>query len=210
MKRDQASYRPSAEAVSGTGIDTCNVENDAAGILTGDMEQYVEINMEHTDGESHEDENNIPHQEEVINKKRKKSANSGRKSYQSTLESYTEKWLKSQKTMLETMIDRQDKMHKDIVEKEMEKQREWEQREMEKERDFQREQNNLIMQTFLQSMHTLRPSMPLYSPNNTPVMPLKLISLNSPRTVSATITSKIAEKSQTDVRSSAENLRETQ
>lgn len=44
---------------------------------------------------------------------------------------------------------------------------------MEKERNFQREQTNMIMQTFLQSMHALRPQMPTFPQNN--YMPLKLI-----------------------------------
>lgn len=47
---------------------------------------------------------------------------------------------------------------------------------MEKERDFQREQTNLFMQTFLQTIHTLRPPMPLFPQNN--YMPLKLIPVN--------------------------------
>lgn len=90
----------------------------------------------------------------------------GRKSYQTTLENYSEKWIESQKVMLDTIIEKQDKMQKELIQQEMEKQREWEQREMEKERNFQREQTNMIMQTFLQSMHALRPQMPTFPQNN--------------------------------------------
>lgn len=54
----------------------------------------------------------------------------------------------------------------------MAKQREWAEREMEKERIFQREQTNLIMQTFSQSIYSLRPQILVLSHN---YAPLKLI-----------------------------------
>lgn len=99
----------------------------------------------------------------------------GRKSYQAILDTYTEKWLESQKEMLSTILERQDKMQKELIQEEMEKQRKWEQTELEKERDFQRGQTNLMMQTLLQSVQSLRPQMPVV-PHN--LMPLKLISVS--------------------------------
>lgn len=81
--------------------------------------------------------------------------------------------MESQKVILDTIIEKQDKMQKELIQQEMEKQREWEQQEMEKERNFQGEQTNMIMQTFLQSMQTLRPQMSTFPQNN--YMPLKLV-----------------------------------
>lgn len=96
----------------------------------------------------------------------------GRKSYETVLDNYTDKWFQSQKGVLDTIIE-QDKMQKELIQQEMEKQREWEEREMEKERDFQREQTNQIMQTFVQTIHMLRPQMPFFQQNT--YKPFKLI-----------------------------------
>jgi len=48
----------------------------------------------------------------------------GRKSYQTTLDNYTDKWLETQKNILSTMLERQDKMQKELIQEEMAKQRE--------------------------------------------------------------------------------------
>lgn len=81
--------------------------------------------------------------------------------------------------MLNTMLERQDQMQKKLIQEEMAKQREWEEREMEKERNFQQEQTNLIMQTFSQSILSLRPQVPVLSHNYTPLklIPVSLINI---------------------------------
>jgi len=81
--------------------------------------------------------------------------------------------------MLSTMLERQDQMQKELIQEEMAKQREWEERKMEKERNFQQEQTNLIMQTFSQSILSLRPQMPVLSHNYTPLklIPVSLIDI---------------------------------
>lgn len=67
------------------------------------------------------------------------------------------------------MLEQQDHLQKELIQEEMAKQREWEEKEMEKERNFQREQTNLIMQMFSQTIQSLRPQMPVLQQNYTPI-----------------------------------------
>ncbi|XP_029154901.1 uncharacterized protein LOC114927981 [Nylanderia fulva] len=196
--------RPTAEASSSnSGIDTASTVNDTASIVnedseTGDIDNEAINNCNIVEEEKEGDTNEMP-------KKKRRQCN-GRKSYKATLENYTDKWLESQKLMLNTMLERQEKMQKIFIQEEMKKQRDWEKQEMEKERKFQREQMNILMRTFSQSINSLKPQMPVTLTHN--YTPLKLIPM-AQADPSGNILKKITETIKTTETIGKENLPET-
>lgn len=146
------STRPNVQVLhDASGIDTANIQDD----LTGEyIEEYIEDSQDTQDSMNDSKFLQDSASTSTIDSeppRKKKRGLSGRKSYETILDKYTEKMQQSQKQFLSEMIIKQNDMQKEMLKVEMENQRLWEKEIIEKEHAFQREQ----MQSFLQVMQAV-------------------------------------------------------
>lgn len=80
------------------------------------------------------------------------------------MNSYCDKLLQGQSTLLQNVMEQQINSQSEMFHREMEMQRNWEQNMLEREMEFQREQTAAMIQSFNESIRSLRPVGPTYTP----------------------------------------------
>ncbi|XP_071577855.1 uncharacterized protein [Temnothorax nylanderi] len=147
------STRPNVQVLNdSSGIDTANVQNESSCEYTEDRSTINDSDIPEESESSSTISNEPP-------RKKKRGLLSGRKSYETILDKYTDNLMLSQQQLLSDIIIKQNDMQKEMIKVEMENQRLWENEIIEKEHAFQREQ----MQSFVQALQAIN-SQP--SPSN--------------------------------------------
>ncbi|CAL1671765.1 unnamed protein product [Lasius platythorax] len=141
------STRPNVQVLNdSSGIDTTNIPNESSCEYTEDCSSMNDSEIVEESESSSTISNEPP-------KKKKRGLNkfSGRKSYETILDNYTENLMQSQQQLLSDIIIKQNEMQKEMIKVEIENQRLWEKEIIEKEHAFQREQ----MQSFVQALQAI-------------------------------------------------------